>query len=124
MEAPRLRPLPSQGELDAFRLRPRKVSHDCLVSFGGASYGVPFRYAGKTCFVLPKEQTIEISDDQGELMATHAMVFKSRKVTYLPGQYRGLDASNASRVPVPRAHERAVVVEQRDLSVYEAQAHG
>ena len=124
VEAPALRPLPPSSELEPFLLRPRKVSHDALVSFGGTSYGVPFRYAGQVVSVLPGERTLAILDSAKELIATHVLVHKQRKTVFLPAQYQGLDPKTARRVPPGRAKEREIMVEARSLAVYEEQAHG
>ena len=124
LEAPTLRPLPPASELERFLLRPRRVSADALVSFGGTSYGVPFRYAGQMVSVLPGERTISILDSDAELIASHALVFKQRKTVFLPGQYQGLDPKTARRVPPGRAREKEVAVEARSLAVYEERAHG
>ena len=124
VEAPTLRPLPPASELERFLLRPRRVSADALVSFGGTSYGVPFRYAGQMVSVLPGERTISILDSDAELIASHALVFKQRKTVFLPGQYQGLDPKTARRVPPGRAREKEVAVEARSLAVYEERAHG
>ena len=123
-EAPALRPLPPAAQLERFLLRQRKVSHDALVSFGGASYGVPFCYAGQVVSVLPGERTLSIFDSASEMVASHVLVHKQRKTVFLPTQYQGLNSKTARRVPPGRAREKEVMVEARSLSIYEEQAHG
>ncbi|WP_143711918.1 Mu transposase domain-containing protein [Acidimicrobium ferrooxidans] len=120
-----LRPLPPRTELDAFVRRPRRVSLDGLVSFGGINYGVPIAYVKRTVWVLPRGRTLEITDATGKVIATHPLGFKTRTVVYLPQQYQGIAASEpALALRGPRARQLAEVdVEVRSLDAYEALVH-
>ena len=120
-----LAPLPPRAELDAFVRRPRRVSPDGLVSFGGISYGVPLAYVRHTVWVLPRERTLEITDETGSVIATHPLGFKTRQVVYLPHQYQGIARAQTPGVlRGPRARQLAGVdVEVRSLDAYEAAAN-
>jgi len=90
-----VRPLPPRAELEAFVRRPRRVSPDGLVSFGGLSYGVSIGYVKRTVWVLPRERTLEITDETGAIIATHPLGFKTRAIVWLPEQYQGIPRAQA-----------------------------
>lgn len=114
-----LGPLPERAELERFERRVRRVSLDSFVSFGGISYGVPFRYVGRLVTVLPRGRTIEIRDQEGEIIATHPLGFKTRSLVYLSDQYKGLTAKTAVIAPVARGYQREdSSVEVRSLDEY------
>ena len=120
-----LRPLPPRAELDAFVRRPRQVSLDGFVSFGGINYGVPIAYVTRTVWVLPRARTLEITDETGKVIATHSLGFKTRTVVYLPQQYQGIPrAELAGALRGPRARQLVdTTVEVRSLEAYEALSH-
>lgn len=117
-----LHPLPPEEELERFLRRPRRVSLDGFVSFGGISYGVPLGYVGRTVWVLPRKRALEIRNSEGRLIATHPLGFKTRSIVYLPNQYHGLPRAPLAGSPSGlRAHQLAnIEVDMRSLDTYAA----
>ena len=105
-----LRPLPALKELEHFCRRVRQVSLDGLIS-----YGVPISSATKTVTVIARKHTIDIHDDNDELIATHQLGFKTRSILLLPGQYQKMEGQDAH----PLTPARETTVEVCSLSDYE-----
>ncbi len=69
----------------------RKVSWDCLVSFGGVRYSVPWPYAGKQVWLRPSRGThLLVRDQRGEEIATHALAARKGVTVLDPAHYEGL----------------------------------
>lgn len=69
----------------------RKVSWDCLVSFGGSRYSVPHIYAAKQVWVRASQGTrVEIYNQRGERIACHLLTAKKGEVVFLKEHYAGL----------------------------------
>ena len=111
--------LPVRHELERFYARSRRVSLDGLVSFGGVSYGVPIAYGAKSVTLIPRRRRIEIYADNGELIATHPLAFKTRSIVWLPDQYREMTDPAQHLLTPARAHQLDTPVETRPLSAYE-----
>lgn len=78
----------------------RKVSLDCLVSYGGSRYSVPHRYAGTQVWVRAAfGAQVEIYDLQGTLIATHVPAGKKRATVIEQEHYAGL----RQRTPLTKA---------------------
>ena len=69
----------------------RKVSIDCLVSYGGSRYSVPWSYAGKQVWLrLTRELGLEITAPDGTLLARHRQSLQKGRTVMEPEHYRGL----------------------------------
>lgn len=69
----------------------RKVSWDCLVSFGGSRYSVPHPLAGKQVWVRVKKGSwLEILSPSGEVIATHEISRTKGKTVINEEHYQGL----------------------------------
>ena len=72
-EQPQLTPLPARpfvGSYQALRL----VSWDCLVSYGGTRYSVPWQHAGTRVWVRPSQGTrVVIVSQAGQVVAQHTI---------------------------------------------------
>jgi transposase len=79
----------------------RKVSLDCLVSYGGSRYSVPHRYAGTQVWVRAALGTeVEICDLQGEVVARHAVAAKKGLTVLEQEHYVGLRQRTPLTTPV------------------------
>ncbi len=94
-----LTPLPPGrfiSRLDAVR----KVSLDCLVSYGGSRYSVPQQHAGCQVWVRPMLGTrLEIHTQQGECIATHPVTTVKGSLVIQQEHYAGL----RQRTPVTKS---------------------
>jgi transposase len=85
-----LLPLPPQpflGWHEAFR----QVSKDCLISFAGVRYSVPWSYAGKQVLVRQSQgRELVVYASGGTLLARHALRPKGAPPVILPEHYEGL----------------------------------
>lgn len=69
----------------------RKVSWDCLVSFGGSRYSVPWQYAAKQVWLRPSRGThLTVRDQHGEEIARHAVATRKGITVLDPAHYAGL----------------------------------
>lgn len=98
-EQPQLTPLPATAFLSAHE-QTRTVSWDCLVSFAGSRYSVPWAYAGQPVWVR-SSQGVRLSarNQQGEVVATHPLATVKGSTVIDPAHYAGL----APRLPKTRA---------------------
>jgi transposase len=89
-ERAQLTPLPARPFVGTHE-ELRQVSWDCLVSFGGSRYSVPWRHAGQRVWLRPSRGThLVVRDRLGEEVARHALAAR-RGVTVLdPAHYAGL----------------------------------
>jgi len=98
-EAPRLRfeaeraallalpPQPFLGWHEAFR----QVSKDCLISFAGVRYSVPWPYAGKQVLVRQSQgREVAVFAASGVLVACHPLRPSGSPPVILPEHYEGL----------------------------------
>jgi len=132
----RLLLLDDQPDYDTSYMEDRRVAKDCLLSYRGNRYSVPFRYAGKTVLVRePVHGTsIQIYSDV-KIIAEHRLAEGRGAMVMLPEHYQGLaDRRPTCRpAPSPECAPRieltpgpgvgrgflAPEVEQRSLAVYE-----
>jgi len=125
-----------QPDYDTSYMEDRRVAKDCMLSYRGNRYSVPFRFAGKT--VLVREPVshgcIEIYSDI-KVIAEHQLAEGRGAMVSNPAHYEGLAEQRrprgpASLKPLPAAVELtpgpgvgrgflAPEVEQRSLAVYE-----
>ena len=89
-ERPYLTPLPS-GRFISRLDEVRKVSLDCLVSYGGSRYSVPQRYAARQVWVRPVLGTrLEIHAQHGECIAAHPLTTAEGGLVIQQEHYDGL----------------------------------
>lgn len=90
IDVPTLTPLPT-GRFQSGLEEARKVSLDCLVSYGGSRYSVPHPYAGTRVWVRAVLGTrVEIFDLHGGCLASHARAAKRGLTVICPEHYAGL----------------------------------
>ena len=80
---PEARFIPTQG---AFR----NVSQDCMVSFAGSRYSVPWQYAGKSVWVRTRGARLEVYSQAGVLLTDHELSDQRGSVTTRDEHYEGL----------------------------------
>lgn len=69
----------------------RKVSWDCLVSFGGSRYSVPWPYAGKRVWLRASRGThLAIRNQKGEEIARHSLSARKGATVMDSSHYEGL----------------------------------
>jgi hypothetical protein len=89
-ERPYLTPLPA-GRFISRLDEVRKVSLDCLVSYGGSRYSVPQQYAEHQVWVRPVLGTrLDIHTQQGECIATHPLTTVKGSLVIQQEHYAGL----------------------------------
>jgi transposase len=90
VERPALLPLPSQPFL-GWHEEFRQVSKDCLISFAGVRYSVPWPYAGRQVLVRQSQgREAAIYAPSGELLARHPLRPSGSSPVILPEHYEGL----------------------------------
>lgn len=68
----------------------RKVSLDCLISFNGNRYSVPWHFAGKQVWIrISKGYFLEVYSQNNKLVATHELLLEKGKVVIENAHYRG-----------------------------------
>ena len=132
----RLLLIDEQPDYDTSYMEDRRVAKDCMLSYRGNRYSVPFRFAGKT--VLVREPVsrgrIEIYSDI-KVIAEHRLAEGRGVMVSDPAHYEGLAEQRHPRGPAPPKPSPAAVeltpgpgvgrgflapeVEQRSLAVYE-----
>jgi hypothetical protein len=69
----------------------RKVSWDCLISFRGSKYWVPWEYAGKQVWLRPSQGTaLTIRNQKGMEIARHALSARKGTTVMVKAHYEGL----------------------------------
>jgi len=129
-----LQPFSSLTVYEVTIIDPRKAARDCLVSWRGNHYSLPWRFAGRECKVLVRGERLQI-EVAGDLVATHEVLSGSHRVSRQKEHFEGLlkqklDAHKrthekritAQKVHVPQAPP--VEVERRSLSYYEMMVGG
>lgn len=83
----------------------RTASRDCLVSFGGSRYSVPWPYAGQRLAVRPAQGVrLTVRTLVGEVLATHDLAPTKGMTIIAPAHYVGLRGREpTTRVLVTRA---------------------
>ena len=85
-----LLPLPAQPFL-GWHENFRQVSKDCLVSFSGVRYSVPWPHAGKQVLVRQSQgREVAIYSTGGQLVARHPLLPSGSPPVTLPEHYEGL----------------------------------
>lgn len=69
----------------------RTVSWDCLVSFGGTRYSVPWQHAAERVWLRPSRGThLLVRDEHGQEIARHALATRKGTTVLDPAHYAGL----------------------------------
>ena len=104
--------LNEQPDYDTSYMEDRRVAKDCLLSYRGNRYSVPFRFAGKT--VLVREPVsrgrIEIYSDI-QVIAEHRLAGGRGAMVINPAHYAGLEEQRRARGPAPPDGSASPVVE-------------
>jgi transposase len=75
----------------------RKVTSDCLLSFGGSRYSVPWPFAGKHVWVrLSKGYFLEVYSQANALIAAHVVATKKGSVVLEKAHYRTAASAQVS----------------------------
>ena len=132
----RLLLLHEQPDYDTSYMEDRRVAKDCLLSYRGNRYSVPFRYAGKTVLVREPVRggSIQIYSDV-KVIAEHRLAEGRGAMVVAPEHYEGLADRRPTRRPPPSPEGAPQIeltpgpgvgrgflapeVEQRSLAVYE-----
>ena len=103
-EQPYLTPLPA-ARFVSTREQFRKVSWDCLISFEGNRYSVPYPYAGKSVWVrVSRGKYLLVLDMHGEVVATHELCRDKGRTIINKEHYEGLRrAAPRTRVLLEKA---------------------
>jgi transposase len=89
-ELPHLTALPEQRFVGTLATS-RKVSWDCLVSYGGTRYSVPAAQAGKLVWLLPSRGThVLVLDAKRELLVEHQLSASKGAIVIRPEHYAPL----------------------------------
>lgn len=89
-EQPYFTPLP-EGRFVGTKEEVRKVSWDCLISYGGNRYSVPSPYAGKLVWVRTSQgYRLAVYSQRGEVIATHLLSTKKGLPVIQEEHYAGL----------------------------------
>lgn len=89
-EKPLLTPLPALPFVSTSE-EMHKVSWDCLISFGGSRYSVPWRYAAKQVWVRPYQGlSLIVRNQKGEEIAKHKLSTRKGATIIDPAHYEGL----------------------------------
>ena len=99
-EKPGLSPLPESRYVGVTE-EIRKVSYDCLLSYGGSRYSVPWMFAGKQVWIrVSKGYLLNIYSQNNKLIAVHDLSKVKGGVIINPEHYRNkrLNDSSLSRL--------------------------
>lgn len=78
----------------------RKVNYDCLLSYGGNKYSVPFGYASKHVWVRSYlGYKVQIFSQSGKIIAEHLIPRIKGQVIIKDEHYRGLRRYNPTSIP-------------------------
>jgi|WetSurMetagenome_2_1015567.scaffolds.fasta_scaffold122617_1 transposase len=87
-EKPSLMPLPERRYIGV-QEEVRKVTFDCLISYGGSRYSVPWMFAGKEVWVrISKGYMLEVYSQNNKLIATHKLSLEKKSVVIEKEHYR------------------------------------
>jgi len=101
-EMPCLIPLSSQRFI-GIRHEWRKVSWDCLISFDGSRYSVPYQYAGREVWVrTSRGMRLEVYNQRLELIAEHLLSGTKGQSVIDRDHYEGLRKKTPSSMAVLR----------------------
>lgn len=88
-EIPSLSKLPKQRYV-GIKEEIRKATFDCLISFNGSRYSVPWQFAGKQVWIrVSKGYFLEVYSQANKLIASHKLSLKKGSVIIEQDHYRG-----------------------------------
>src|SRR5258708_20028213 len=83
----------------------RRVAKDCMLSYRGNRYSVPFRFAGKTVLVREPVTGSRIEIYSGiKVIAEHWLAEGRGVMVSDPAHYEGLTEKHCPRGPPPPSH--------------------
>jgi hypothetical protein len=119
-ERAQLLALPATTTVEPLLREVRRVGRDGFVRWDGASYGVPWRWAGQLVGVQASATVVEVWAG-AERLAVHPRATRPHQRFVLPGQWDGLPMGDARPPREPLAVQLPTVeVEARSLGVYDA----
>ncbi len=84
---------------NGFAAELRKVTKDCLISYKGSRYSVPYHFAGKEVWaVVISGTTLQIYSYRGKLIATHKLSLSKGKMVIDEEHFKGYRKEN--RAPI------------------------
>ena len=99
-ERPLLVPLPTFSFIGMHEMM-RKVSWDCLLSFGGTRYSVPWPYAGKQVWLRTSQgRQLVVRNQKGERIACHELASRKGATVIDHAHYDGLRTKVAKTRPL------------------------
>ena len=101
-EKPSLAALPKQRYVH-IKEEVRKVTYDCLISFNGSRYSVPWMFAGKMVWVkVSRGYFLHVYSESNKLVACHKLSLEKSKIIINKEHYRGNknDTGNWERLKV------------------------
>lgn len=101
----------------------RKVSRDCLVSYNGVLYSVPWQHSGRRVQVREMGRHIAIHSAAGELLAEHQRPGAGQRQVIDKRHWHGIQSSGLDRRP-PGLRLVPPDVQRPSLADYEALAWG
>ena len=132
-EIPCLIPLP-ENKFIGTKVEWRKVSWDCLVSYEGVRYSVPWQYAGKQVWVkVSRGMMLEFYNQKAGLIAQH-VISKQKGMTIMNKEhYEGLrkrvprtkamlEKEFMELFPEERRFFEALIAQQKHNPIYHLQA--
>jgi hypothetical protein len=88
-EVPSLSKLPKQRYV-GIKEEIRKATFDCLISFNGSRYSIPWQFAGKQVWIrVSKGYFLEVYSQANKLIASHKLSLKKSSVIIEQDHYRG-----------------------------------
>jgi transposase len=88
-EKPSLMPLPERRYVGV-QEEIRKVTFDCLISFNGSRYSVPWMFAGKQVWIkVSRGYILEVYSQNNKLVATHKLSLEKKFIIVEQEHYKG-----------------------------------
>ncbi|WXB93358.1 IS21 family transposase (plasmid) [Bacillus sp. FJAT-52991] len=108
----------------------REVSKDCLISYKGNQYSVPYRFVGQRLKIRENDEAILEIYDEHECIATHPVIDGKRQMTLESSHYSGLPGTkkeqemNLNGLATPDSPTPTSNVVHRSLAEYAALEEG
>ena len=114
-EQPALTALPAQRSVPTTALT-RKVSLDCLVSYRGSRYSVPWRYAGTLVWLLPSQGVrLRLLDERHAVIVEHDLSQTPGAIVTIAEHYAGIRQATPRTMAVLSQEFRSRFPEQEAL---------
>ncbi len=96
IEKQHLAPLPANRYI-GIEEELRKVSYDCLISYGGSKYSVPHFFVGKQVWIrISQGRYIHIHSSRGKILAKHEVSLQKGKVIMQDQHYKNHQAQRGN----------------------------